>query len=90
MSDERKQADASRPQVKRALSHLARLELFTFLIERSDGKTTDEEELAETFGMSLRLVEYHLRVLEHADLIANVADEPKGESASRYVATARL
>lgn len=76
--------------MKRALTHSGRLELFTFLIDRGDGKTTSERELAEAFGMSVRLVEYHLLVLEGTDLVANIADELGVGSESCYVATARL
>jgi DNA-binding transcriptional ArsR family regulator len=90
MSGKRKPADVSRTPVKRALSHLGRLDLFTFLIDREDGKTTSEQDLAEVFDMSLRLVEYHLLVLADADLVANIADELGVGSESCYVATARL
>jgi DNA-binding transcriptional ArsR family regulator len=90
MSDTRKQADASRAPVRRALSHVGRLELFTFLVDRGNGKTTDEQELSQAFGMSIRLVEYHLLILEGADLIANIADELGVGPESCYVATARL
>ena len=61
-----------------------------FLVDRDNGKTTNEQELAEAFAMSLRLVEYHLLVLEDADLIANIADELGVGSERCYVATARL
>lgn len=90
VSNKRKQTDVSQLPVKRALSHSGRLELFTFLIDRGDGKTTSERELAEAFGMSVRLVEYHLLVLEDAELVSNIADELGVGSESCYVATARL
>jgi len=90
MSDKLKRVDPSHSLVQRALSHRGRLELFTFLIDRGNGKTTSEQELAETFGMGIRLVEYHLKVLQDADLIANIADELGVKSESCYVATARL
>lgn len=90
MNDKLKRADASQLQIQRALSHCGRLELFTFLIDRGSGKTTNEQELAEAFGMGIRLVEYHLKVLRDADLVANIADDLGVESESCYVATARL
>jgi len=100
MSDERKQPDVSQrlkkslerfsQPLKRALSHLGRLELFIFLADRADGKPTSEQELAEVFGMSIRLVEYHLKVLEDAELVANVADGATEPAPSCYIAAATL
>lgn len=90
MSSKRRQPDVSEVQRKRALLHLPRLELFTFLLGRGGGKTTGKQELADVFGMSIRLVEYHLLVLEDVDLIANIADELGAGLDSCYVATARL
>jgi hypothetical protein len=98
MSDKHRQPDLAerlkealaleRPPLQRALGHRPRLELLAFLVERSDGQPTNEQELAEAFSMGIRLVEYHLKVLQHADLIANIAD---GQAAgSGYVASATL
>jgi DNA-binding transcriptional ArsR family regulator len=104
MSDKRKQPHGLPPRLKevlavadlgprrkRALEHLPRLELFIFLMERTDGSGTSEQELATAFAMSIRLVEYHLKVLQDADLVANVA-EGKGSGAPEpsYVASAAL
>lgn len=101
MSDKRRQPDISErlkevlglesPPLQRALGHRPRLELLVFFMERSDGKPTSEQELAEVFDMGIRLVEYHLKVLQHADLIANVADgQTTGTAGPGYVASATL
>jgi len=101
MSDKRRQPDIAKrlkevlglesPPLQRALSHRPRLELLVFLMERRDGKPTSEQELAEAFGMGIPLVEYHLKVLQHANLIANVADgQTTGTAKPGYVASATL
>jgi DNA-binding transcriptional ArsR family regulator len=63
------------PRLKQALAHPRRLEIFIFLIDGLDQKETSQQELAEVFGMSARLVEYHLKVLQDVDLVTNVAEE---------------
>lgn len=79
------------PPLKRALEHPRRVEIFLFLADRSDGRATSEQELVEAFGMGIRLVEYHLKVLQDADLIANVADrQAVGPVAPCYVAAETL
>lgn len=101
MGDERRQLEIAErlekalalehPDLRHALGHRPRLELLVFLMERGEGQPTSEQELAEAFGMGIPLVEYHLKVLEHADLIANVADEQAaGTDTPRYVASATL
>jgi hypothetical protein len=50
---------------------------------------TDEEELAETIGLSFPLTKYHLGVLRCANLIASVGDREQG-AAARYVAAASV
>jgi len=104
MSDERKQPDIAQrldealaleglsPRHRRALEHRGRVELLIFLADRSDGKATSEQELAEASGMSIRLVEYHLKVLLDAELVANVADNEQttGPATSGYVASSPL
>lgn len=68
-----------------ALSHPRRTEMFGYLIQRKDG--TSEEQLADEFGMGLPLVEYHLKVLADADLIACLEDEQAaGDAGHSYVA----
>lgn len=83
------QANLDTPR-KRALEHLPRLEVFLFLMSRSDGRGTSEEELVDVFGMSIRLVEYHLKVLYDADLVASVAENEPSATERGYVATAVL
>lgn len=91
ISERLKELALERPPLQRALGHRPRLELLVFLMERSDGKPTSEQELAEASDMGLPLVEYHLKVLEHADLIANVGDERASEAdRPGYVASATL
>ncbi len=90
VSNKRKLKPDAQPLRKRALAHLPRHELFVFLLDRKGGKATAAQELAAAFGMSIRLVEYHLKVLQDANLVANVADEPGSEPTRGYVATATL
>jgi helix-turn-helix protein len=102
MSDDQKQPDTSQRlkealaleslglPLRRALEHPRRLEIFLFLADRSDGQATSEQELVEVFDMGIRLVEYHLKVLEDADLIANVFDEQAPEPTHGFVAAAAL
>jgi DNA-binding transcriptional ArsR family regulator len=72
-------------QIRMALSHPRRTELFGYLIQHKGG--TGEEALATEFGMSVPLVEYHLKVLADADLIARLEDEQAaGDTGHSYVA----
>lgn len=72
-------------QIRLALSHPRRTELFDYLIQHKDG--TSEEALAAEFGMSVPLVEYHLTVLSNADLIARLDDGQESTAAGHsYVA----
>jgi DNA-binding transcriptional ArsR family regulator len=72
-------------QIRLALSHPRRTEIFGHLIRAKDG--TSEEELAAEFGMGIRLVEYHLSVLHSADLIARLDDGQESEDTGHsYVA----
>lgn len=78
------------PQLKRALGHPRRVEIFIYLADRSDGKATSEQELAEAFNMGIRLVEYHLLVLQGADLIARLDEQEPGDAGHSYVAASSL
>jgi len=72
-------------KIQGALSHPKRTEIFGRLIQKKAG--TSEEELAEEFGMGIRLVEYHLKVLADADLIARLENEQAaGDTGHSYVA----
>jgi DNA-binding transcriptional ArsR family regulator len=76
-------------QLKRALGHPRRLEIFIFLMDRPDEEGTSERELADVFDMGTRLVEYHLRVLQDVDLVANVAKERRLRTTKpSYIASA--
>lgn len=102
MSNERKQPDIAQrlqealaleslaPQLKRALEHPRRVEIFLFLADRSDGRATSELELVEAFSMGIRLVEYHLKVLEDVKLVASVPDKQAPEPTRGFVAAAAL
>ena len=86
MKDESSQSPSMDARIQMALSHPKRTEIFGRLIGLKDG--TSEEELAEEFGMGIRLVEYHLRVLHDAALIARLDDEQEpGDAGHSYVAT---
>jgi len=71
-------------KIQMALSHPKRTEIFGRLTQRKDG--TSEGELAAEFGMGIRLVEYHLKVLHDADLIARLDDEQGSGTGHSYVA----
>jgi DNA-binding transcriptional ArsR family regulator len=103
MNDDRRQPDISQrlkealaleslgPPLRRALEHPRRVEIFLFLAGTSDKKGTNEQELCEAFDMSVRLIEYHLKVLQDASLIASVADEQGlGVAKPSYVVSASL
>lgn len=85
MQDAGNQSPNMDTKVQMALSHPKRTEIFGYLIREKDG--TSEEELANEFGMRIRLVEYHLSVLHDADLIARLDDEQEpGDAGRSYVA----
>jgi DNA-binding transcriptional ArsR family regulator len=77
------------PQLKRALGHRRRLEIFIFLMDQPDEEGTGEQELAEVFDMGARLVEYHLKVLQDVDLVTNMPRERGlGTAEPSYIASA--
>lgn len=85
MQDESSQSPHMDARIQMALSHPKRTEIFGHLLREKDG--TSEGELADEFGMGIRLVEYHLKVLHDADLIARLDDEQEPGSTGRsYVA----
>ncbi len=85
MKDENSQSPNMDVQVRRALSHPKRTEIFGRLTQQKDG--TSEGELADEFGMGIPLVTYHLKVLHDADLIAPLDDEREPGTGRSYVAT---
>lgn len=73
---------------KLALSHPRRIELLSFLAGRADEEGVGGHELADSFDMHIRLVEYHLRILQGADLVATVAgDGRSGLPQTAFIAT---
>jgi DNA-binding transcriptional ArsR family regulator len=79
------------PRLRRALAHRPRLEIFCYLMQKRDGRGTSEQELADTFGMNIRLVEYHLKVLRDADLIVHFDEgQGHGKVERSYLAAAAL
>jgi DNA-binding transcriptional ArsR family regulator len=73
--------------IQRALSHPRRRGVLGYLLQKGEHSGTSEDELATAFGMGIRIVEYHLKVLRDAHLIAHVDDERKAGHAQRsYVA----
>jgi DNA-binding transcriptional ArsR family regulator len=77
VKDQRK--EPTRPLAKQALSHPERFEILARIRGQGDGASATE--LAEGLGLARVKVEYHLLVLDKADLIER-ADEAEG----RYVA----
>ena len=74
--------------LKRALSHPKRVAILSLLTQGSDRKGASKEEMAEVLDAGFSLVEYHLKVLHDAELVANVdGASEKGASQARYVAT---
>ena len=86
MQGEGNQPPSRDAHIRMALSHPKRTEIFGFIREK-DG--TSERELADEFGMGVRLVEYHLKVLHDTGLIARLDDAPEpGDAGRSYVAAA--
>ena len=75
-------------KTQRAMSHPRRTEIFGLLTQRKGG--TSEDELAAKFGMGIRLVEYHVKVLHDADLIARLDERGPGDAGHSYVAASSL
>jgi DNA-binding transcriptional ArsR family regulator len=88
MQEESNQSPNMDAKIQTALSHPKRAEIFGRLTQKKDG--TREEELAEEFDMGIRLVEYHLKVLHDADLIARLDERESGDAGHSYVAASSL
>lgn len=84
MQDKSSQSPHMDAQIRMALSHPKRTEIFGRLMQQKDG--TSEGELADEFGMGIPLVEYHLKVLHDADLIARLDEQESGDAGCSYVA----
>ena len=75
------------PRLKGAFLHPKRVEIFNYLMRKPGG--TRELELVKALGLSIRQVEYHLKVLQGADLIADLGDErAHGKGGRSYVTAA--
>jgi DNA-binding transcriptional ArsR family regulator len=84
-SDETRQIEI---QLKRALSHPKRTEIFGYILTQESKTGTGEAELIEMFGLSPARLKYHLTVLRGADLIAPAAGgSEQGQGERAYVAT---
>lgn len=88
MPDESHRPPEMDARFKRALSHPKRVEILDYLIQKKDVTGTSERELSSALGLGIRLVEYHLKVLHDADLIAHVEDGGEGKIGCSFVATA--
>lgn len=77
------------PRTEGALLHSERREILAHLVQKREGRGTGARGLADEFGLNDPLVEYHLGVLQRADLIVRVEDERERGGAERsYVASA--
>lgn len=84
-ANEGSQSPTMDAKIQVALSHPKRTEIFGHL--RKNGNGTSEAELAQEFGMGIRLVEYHLKVLHDADLIVCLdGEQGPGRAGRSYVA----
>jgi DNA-binding transcriptional ArsR family regulator len=74
-------------QIKRALAHPRRLEIFGYLVQKMGAgeRGASEFELAVALGMAGAKVKYHLTVLRDADLISHTDDFIPG-APDRYMA----
>ncbi len=59
-------------EVQRALAHDGRMQIFEHLQRMRGGAAAEPGELAQAFDMGPRLVEYHLKVLQDAELVVPV------------------
>jgi predicted ArsR family transcriptional regulator len=74
-------------QAQRALAHPKRTEILGYLVQKREGTGTDENELADSLGLTTTKVKYHLTVLHDADLISHANDRDTGPT-ERYIAAA--
>lgn len=85
MQGQSKESSAQDTVVKQAISHPKRLEMLGYLAGKKTG--IDQVELAEALNLNPPLVNYHLRVLQSADLVAPVEDSEPG-AIDRYAVVA--
>ena len=75
-------------QIQRALSHPKRTEILGFLMQKRDATGASKEEIAAACDIGGRALEYHLKVLQGADLIARSDGEQAWGAERSYVAAA--
>ena len=90
MQDESNRPPEMDAQLKRALSHPRRQEVFSYIMKKGDGTRTDEREIADALGLTVPKVKYHLMVLHDADLIAIDEGQGQGETERSFIASASL
>lgn len=56
-------------QTQRALAHPKRTEILSYLMQKSGEAGADENQLADSLGLSTVQVKYHLAILRDADLV---------------------
>jgi DNA-binding transcriptional ArsR family regulator len=71
---------------RRALAHPMRTEILAYLMRERGGEGTDEVELADSLGLTIAGVKYHLGVLGDAELIVHV--DHMQAAGKRYIAAA--
>jgi DNA-binding transcriptional ArsR family regulator len=69
------------PRLRGAVLHPRRIEILSYLLRKRDG--TRELELGKALGLPFPQVEYHLKVLREADLIAQLEARQGREKAGR-------
>jgi DNA-binding transcriptional ArsR family regulator len=77
--------------LERACSHPRRREILRYITQKGDGACTDGAELAEALDLAASRVNYHLTVLQDANLIALANDGRESGKAERsFVAVAAV
>lgn len=72
--------------LRRALEHTRRTEILGYLMQKKGDGGTEESELADSLGLTMAEVGYHLKVLRDADLTVRVHHAPGADE--RYIAAA--
>ena len=79
------------PKLEAALLHASRKEILAYLMKKHGGRGMSKRELADVFGLTVPLVEYHLGVLQQVNLVAYVNSKAEtGNAEASYVAAAVL
>lgn len=70
-------------KIQRALVHPKRTKILGYLMQRESEAGTDENELADSLGLTTANVKYHLTVLRDANLISRT-DHLDADALERY------